>query len=121
MSSACLTDVLVHRRYALGMKDLFVALLSRDLLLLKRHSFVYVFRTIQVCWTAKISTLYCCMPSYAPCIDPRHKLACLAYSVDFRHEHSLSLHMSCSACKMAAASSCPAGPTFSLLHASVLT
>ena len=57
MSSACLTNVLVHRRYALGMKDLFVALLSRDLLLLKRHSFVYVFRTIQVCWTATNSTL----------------------------------------------------------------
>ena len=52
LSTVCLTTILWHCRYALGMKDLFVALLSRDLLLLRRHSFVYIFRTMQVCYTA---------------------------------------------------------------------
>ena len=51
--------MLVCCRYALGMKDLFVALLSRDLLLLKRHSFVYIFRTMQACLHTLLLTGLC--------------------------------------------------------------
>ena len=51
--------MLVCCRYALGMKDLFVALLSRDLLLLKRHSFVYIFRTMQACLPTLLLTGIC--------------------------------------------------------------
>ncbi|KAG6540832.1 hypothetical protein Mapa_017810 [Marchantia paleacea] len=52
-------EALVTKRYALGQWDMFRACIAREYLLMKRNSFLYIFRTCQVAFVAFLtSTLF---------------------------------------------------------------
>eukprot|EP01018_Ginkgo_biloba_P004077 Gb_33043 [translate_table: standard] len=48
-------SVLTSRRYGVSKMELFKACFSRELLLMKRNSFIYVFKSVQLCFVALIT------------------------------------------------------------------
>lgn len=50
-------SALAKTEYAVSKSELFKACFVREILLIKRHSFLYIFRTCQVCYFFLISSL----------------------------------------------------------------
>ena len=51
-------DALVHKRYALSAWKSMKACMRREVILVRRHSFTYIFRIAQVCSDSMLAPLY---------------------------------------------------------------